>query len=532
MPTTNTGTNTGTKTDTGTASPPSSIAARVAAGEETPPAPWRLAWVVGVGGGVLMALEILASRVLAPHFGSSVYVWGSIISVFLAALSVGYVWGGRLADRNPTLHGLGRQIALAALTLGVLLLFARPAVAYLASATGNSTWGTLVVTTVLFGVPSLLFGFISPYAARLAVRDPARLGGAVGRLYALSTAGSLTGTLACTFAIVPYLELDEGLALLLALTAITALVAIGPEIRREWPTSVMTLLLLGLALRVGLTPAGPKEGILFEQMSPYQTIEVRDHLGIRTLSSDSFTHGSLDLETGFSAHSYPRMAAGALLLQPKIDSMLVLGLGAGHAGTNLQRYFPDMVIDFVDIDPAMAEVARKFFAFKDGPTRRVHIQDGRRFIDQAEQKWDYIYCDTYIGLSVPFHLTTREFLQEVRDHLEPGGVFGLNLAGSYDNPFPRAIYRTVREVFPYVKTFTVPQSSNLYLVASLEPIKNKAELLQLAQELDARHNFDLPLTQILELELRTQIDFSNTDVLVDDYAPTDHLIHLDTSRRR
>lgn len=486
----------------------------------------RLGWVVTVGGGVLMALEILASRVLAPHFGSSVYVWGSIISVFLAALSIGYVWGGRLADRDPTLPGLGRWIALAAIAQGLLLLFARPAVAFLAAATGNSSWGTLVTTALLFGVPSVMMGVISPYAVRLRVDDPTRLGGTVGSLYALSTAGSLAGTLGCTFALVPYLDLDQGLALLLALTAITALVALGAGFRREWAAGLAAAGMLLLSLSGAVASGAPPEGLLYEQMTPYQTIQVRDENGVRKLSSDSISHGAMDLETGITTQAYPRMAAGALVYQPKIESMLVLGLGAGFAGTHLQRYLPGLEVDFVDIDPAMANVARRYFRFEDGPKRRVHIADARRFLDQSDRKWDYIYCDTYIGLSVPFHLTTREFLLEVRDHLNPGGVFGLNLAGNYQAPFPRAIYRTVADVFPHVRTYNVPGLINMLVLATPEPLEPGTDLQARAGQLDAQYGFDLPLQEALRLATREEIDFAGTPVLTDGFAPVDHLIHM------
>jgi spermidine synthase len=490
----------------------------------------RLAWVVSVGGGVLMALEILASRVLAPHFGSSVYVWGSIISVFLAALSTGYVWGGRLADRNPTLAGLGRQLALAAIAQGLLLLFARPAVAWLAAATGNSNWGTLVTTALLFGVPSVMLGVISPYAVRLKVEDHAHLGGTVGGLYALSTAGSLAGTLGCTFALVPYLDLNEGLALLLGLTAITSLVALGaPAFRREWAAGLAAAAMLLLALGGAFRSGAPPEGLLFEQMTPYQTIQVRDEGGVRSLTSDSIDHGAMNLETGITNLSYPRVAAGALVLQPKIDSMLVLGLGAGFAGTHLQRYLPELQADFVEIDPAMAEVAKRFFRFEEGPKRKIHIADARRFLDQSAGKWDYIYCDTYIGLSVPFHLTTREFLLEVRDHLEPGGVFGLNLAGTYEAPFPRAIYRTVADVFPFVRTYYVPGSGNLLVLATADPPPPGTDLQARAHQLDAQYGFDLPLAQVLAKQNREKIDFADTPILVDEFAPVDHLIHLNAA---
>ncbi len=494
----------------------------------TPPLLWyRLAWIVTLGGGILMALEILASRVLAPHFGSSVYVWGSIISVFLAALSVGYVWGGRLADRDPTLAGLGSQVAWAALAQGALAIVARPATAWLASATGHSTWGTLVTTAVLFGIPSVLLGVISPYSVRLAARDPENLGGTVGRLYALSTAGSLAGTLGCTFLIVPYLSLERGLALLLFLTCATALVGLGREVRRFRLATVATVATLMLAGNGWRTVHQPGGGLLYERMTAYQTIEVHEFGGVRYLTSDGVRHGALDLATGDTALAYPQVAVSALLVDPNPGSMLVLGTGAGFAGTHLQRFLPELLIDFVDIDPAMEQIAGRFFGFGAGPTRRLHAVDARRFLDRAEAQWDYIYCDTYIGLAVPFHLATTEFFELAASRLAPDGVFGLNLAGGLSKPFPRAIYRTVRETFPHVLVFKVPASGNLLLLARRSPFAAPEELSRRAAELDRRHGFPLPLTQVLQLRQKIDLDFTDTPVLRDQFAPVDRLLHLD-----
>ncbi len=438
----------------------------------------RLGWVVAAGGGILMALEILASRVLAPHFGSSVYVWGSIISVFLAALSLGYVWGGRLADREPTLAGLGRQVAWAAFAQGALLLAARPATAWLGDATGGSAWGTLLAATALFGPPSVLLGVISPYAVRL------------------------------------------------ALTALTALAALAGALRREPLPALVVAGVLALAVRAWVAPAGPDGGLLFEQMTPYQTLRVRDAHGVRTLESDRVHHSAMRLSDRQPALAYARAAPAVLVLQPDLDSMLVLGMGAGHAGTYLQSLRPGLTLDFVDIDPAVPAVAARYFGFREAPGRRVHVADGRRFLDRSDRRWDYIYCDTYIGLSVPFHLTTREFLELVRARLAPGGVFGLNLAGSLARPFPRAIYRTVLDVFPHAWAFAVPGSGNLLVLATDGEPPNPEEMARRAAALDREFGFEQPLAYLVARRVREGIDFAGTPVLSDRFAPVDRLLHL------
>jgi len=182
--------------------------------------------VVSVTGAVIMALEILSSRILAPEFGNSVFVWGSIISVFLAALSIGYYLGGRFADRNPEITTLARLISLAALFQAGLIVVGGPITSAIGSLTHGSPAGTLLATTILFGPPSILLATVSPFVVRLAARDLSELGNTAGRLYAVSTAGSLVGTLLCTFVLIPHLEVRQILSLLLLATALVAILGL------------------------------------------------------------------------------------------------------------------------------------------------------------------------------------------------------------------------------------------------------------------------------------------------------------------
>jgi predicted membrane-bound spermidine synthase len=363
----------------------------------------RFYWVVAVSGGVLMALEILSSRVLAPHFGNSVYVWGSIISVFLAALSLGYLWGGRLADRRPSVAALGQMIALAAACQAVLLFFGQRLAGSLADLTGGTPTGTLLATSVLFGPTSVLLATVSPWAVRLAARDLGHLGGTAGRLFALSTVGSLAGTLACTFLLIPFLELRHILALLMAVTAVTSCVALVGSFRAEAPTTLLAVLLLVFAVP-GASYVSRRAGdLVYERVTPYQTLQIREREGIRVLESDRVPQAAIHLGGGESAMPYTGAVAAAWLLNPEIRRAAMIGLGGGSVGQYLTARVPGLSIDYVDIDPAVPEIARRFFAFREGPRMKVTVDDGRRFLQRSATTWDLIYCDAYIGLSVPFH---------------------------------------------------------------------------------------------------------------------------------
>lgn len=180
-----------------------------------------------------MALEIVSSRVLAPQFGNSVYVWGSIIGVFLAAMSIGYVWGGQLADRAPRLPVLGRLILLAGVAQAVIIAIGARVVDAIGTWTGGAPAGTLLAASFLFGPATVLLATVSPYAVRLAAREVEQLGNTAGRLYALSTAGSLLGTVGATFGLIPYLGLRTIQAVLLVITVVVGVAGLSGAWRRE-----------------------------------------------------------------------------------------------------------------------------------------------------------------------------------------------------------------------------------------------------------------------------------------------------------
>ena len=486
----------------------------------------RFYWVVAACGAVLMALEMLSSRVLAPHFGNSVYVWGSIISVFLAALSLGYVWGGRLADRHPSMAALGRLVVLAAGFQALLLVAGPRLAAWLGELTGGTPSGTLLATAVLFGPASVLLATVSPYAVRLAAQDLGRLGNTAGRLYALSTLGSLAGTLGCTFGLIPFLELRQIVGLLTAATAVTAVVALAGSLRSEAPAVALAALLLVLTVAAASRPERLQGDLIYERVTAYQTLQVRERNGVRILESDRIWQAAVRLSDGEPSLSYPRFAASALLVQPRIRRMLVIGLGGGSAGSYLQRRLPGLEVDYVDIDPAIPEVARRFLLFREGPRTRVYVADGRNFLRRAKQRWDFIYVDAYIGLSVPFHLTTIQFLEEVERHLEPGGVFGLNLAAGLTDPFSQAMYRTVRERFRSVYLLRVTNSLNAVVIASELPELAQEELAARGRELDRRWRFDPSLAEMASRRRAVAFDLAAVPVLSDEFAPVDRLIRL------
>ncbi len=488
--------------------------------------------IVALSGAVVMALEILSIRILSPTYGNSVEVWGSIISVFLAALAGGYTLGGRLADRYPSLAALGWLLLAAGAAQTVLLMGALPLTAAIGRATGSSAVGPLLAAAVLFGPTTVALATVSPFAVRLSARDLDRLGGVAGRLYALSTAGSLVGTLGCTFVLIPFVDLATILSTLLTLTALCAATAFVGERRRGARGLLLAALLVVFAMASPSITARPDRSLLARQLTPYQTLELRDRAGRRTLFSDGQLHSSIEVSSGLPALHYVRQSTAALLFGEPREA-LILGLGGGTLAGYLRRALPELAIDHVEVDPAVLAIAERFFGFAPGPRDRVHLRDARVFLEESTAKWDLIVCDTYVGLAIPFHLTTSEFFRLTRDRLRPGGVLLVNVAGSLSRSFPRAILATVLQAYAQVYAFRVPLSENTLVVATAaaEAVSDD-ELRRRASALDDRFDYDPSFSRVFAFRVDPLPEVALQEALVDEFAPVDRLLHLDRRHDR
>ena len=209
--------------------------------------------------------------------------------------------------------------------------------------------------------------------------------------------------------------------------------------------------------------------------------------------------------------------------------MLVLGMGAGTVGVYLQRRLDGLSVDYVDVDPEVPRLARRFFGFADGPRSRVHVDDARRFLANSDERWDLILVDTYVGLSVPFHLTTAEFMGEAARHLTPDGVFALNLAAGLDDDFSRAIWSTVRRSFPAARAFQARGAGNVWVIAGPGAVGYLPDLQARARELDRRWTFEPSLTALLAQEVAVS-DMPLGEPLRDAFAPVEHLIPVGKMR--
>jgi spermidine synthase len=527
---------------------------------------FALGFAVFTSGAVLLGMELAASRVLAPYFGNSLFVWGALIGVVLAGLSLGYWLGGVLADRLPA-----TQLLLAAMGLGALLVLLVPVIdapvlEWVVEWDPGPRLNPLVTAVILFGPASVVLASVSPIAVRLAVTSVDTAGRTAGRLYATSTAGSIAGTLLTAFWLVPEL----GVSQLLAAAATVLLVALAERLPGAAVVAVIATVGAGIAT-VGIAPAesgGRLEGaaaqnwspvyrsredgsreidfaaggfdVVFQQDTRYHHLAVVDDgSGSRYLRFDNSFQSGMTIGRPFATlFRYTDYFDLALAYNPDAKSVLFVGLGGASAPKRFWRDFPSLDLQVVELDPVVVDVAHRYFALPEESQRlQIDVEDGRRYLARNDAKYDVIAIDAYFSDSIPFHLTTREFVQLLRDRLAPGGVVVANIIGSVEGPgskLLRSFVRTYKTAFPSVAVHPViePNDSgslnelrNLMLVATEGALPGEEFLLERWRELAPAGAPDLeaPIRDRYDKPLR----FDDVPTLTDDYAPTDSLLLVD-----
>jgi predicted membrane-bound spermidine synthase len=474
------------------------------------------ALVFGAGIGAL-ATEITASRLLAPYFGSSTVVWANLIGIILAALSVGYWLGGRIADRSPRASLLGFIVLGSAVCVAAIPFVAKPfldvTVEGLDEASAGAVIGSFVAVLLLFAPPVVLLGMVAPFAIRLAVSNLATAGTVAGRLYALSTAGSLLGTFLPALLLIPAIGTQRTFLVVSALLAASACFVLGARY-------LVVAALLGVLVAIPPGAVKGEPGLIHEETSFYQYIQVVERADGRRV---------LHLNEGVAVHSVWRpdsvltggvwdtfLALPPLLGRPVRD-VAILGNAAGTTARAFGVYYPHAEIDGVELDPAVSRVGRTYFGLADNPRLTVHDADARPFLRSTDERYDLIVVDAYHQPYVPFYLATREFFRLVRERLAPGGVVALNVAAVPDDKrLVRAIGGTLATELPQVLVWPALRF-NTVVLGLTRPLTQT----QLARRLQSGPPALAPLRRLLAREA-SQLEVSSRP-WTDDRAPVEWL---------
>lgn len=519
-----------------------------------------------VSGAVLLGVEIAASRVLSPFFGNSLYVWGSLIGVVLAGLAIGYWGGGVLADRWPVPGLLIAVILAGGTSVLAIPLLDQHVLEWIVSWDPGPRLDPLVASVALFGPTSIMLAGVTPIAIRLRAVAIARLGRTAGRLFSVSTVGSIAGTFLTAFWLIPELGTDQLLAVGAAtLFAGAGIVAVAERLPVAVGCAAVAIggavsLALVLAPETGgtlsriearnwspvyrlrgqdrLQPVADYTGfkVVFRKDTQYHRLAVVDDETSRTLRFDSSYQSAMDLKDPFKTeYDYTDYLQLGLAYNPRAKNVLFIGLGGGSAPKRFWRDFPALRLQVVEIDPVVLDVAHRYFAVPKSPRLSIAVRDGRRWLAKDRRRWDVIAVDTYYGDGIPFHMATREFVELARSRLAPGGVIVTNLIGSVrgsGSKLFRSIYRTYRSVFPTTTVHPVidrpgpveDETLNLILVATESPAPDEAFLIERWRSMRSRAPKAPDLTIPIRNRLDGHIRIDDVPTLTDDYAPTDALL--------
>jgi spermidine synthase len=497
--------------------------------------------LVLVAGAVLMGLEIVGSRILAPYFGNSVFVWGSLISLFLIALSAGYYIGGGWSDRHPSRVLLNSIVLAVAAWMFFIPVMADPVCdALLRSGFGEKS-GPFLAAGVLFLLPSIGMGMVSPFAIRLATETVSSVGKTAGTLYALSTLGSILGTMLTTFVLIPAFGASailQGLAAALLLTAaLTFPFASRGSAARGLAVALAVAAagVFGLSKSEASLPYGLE--LVREINSPYHHIAVIDDTtaGYRQLKFDRFSESQIQINPPHEPplHYYTRYFHLALAAKPETRRALFIGAGGGVGPRAFHMHDAAMEIDVVDIDQKVLDVAELDFFLEKSPNMRLIAADGRTFICNApDGHYDCILLDAFtIGGRIPFHLVTTEFFKLCREKLAPGGVFVMNINSAVHgekSQIFQSMYKTIEAAFPGVDSFALgsqfgarDDSTNIIFVAvnrdapmTPEDWTTAADAYESASYVDQSQ-----MQSMIKDHLQTLPDMNAAAVFTDDFAP-------------
>jgi spermidine synthase len=482
---------------------------------------------VFVCGTVVMIYEIIGSRIVSPFIGTSTYVWTSLIGVILGSLSLGYWLGGRVADKRPDAKILALAVFLAGGMISLTILIKDVILATVASFPTGLEIKSVVAAVLLFAPASVALGFVTPYAVRLKMQSVEDAGKTVGRLYALSTIGSIVGTFAAGFVLIPFVGSIRTLYILAASLIVLSLV-IAPFAFSRTNFALLTLFVLGIAgseaavyyqLRVGGLRDFDTE---YSRVQIFHATDQKTGRPIRAMATDPyFVQSVIYLDGDDLFASYTRYYHLLPYLRPGFRNSLMIG-GAGFTfPTNYLLAYPVATIDVVEIDPQMDDIARDHFRLDNDPRMRIINDDGRVFLKRAPTgSYNAVMMDAFGSLfSVPYQLTTIEAVREIDRVLDSEGVVIFNLGSAISgnaSRFLQSEFATYRAVFPSVHLFKVNREKTDEQVQNLIIVACKTECLP-GQSTSA----DEKVEQLLASRYIDNFPL-NEPVLTDDLAPVEY----------
>ena len=472
--------------------------------------------IVFFSAAIIMSLELVGSRIIAPHLGSSLVVWTALITVVLGSLAAGGWWGGKAADHNTSPAFLSRLLLLSSVYILIVAWAKEPLLTVIRNTMFDIRISALAATGAILAAPSFLLGAVLPYTVKLTFSSRQKLGRHVGNLYALSTIGSIVGTLATGFYLLSYLGntlLLRGIGIALLLLA---LVNGSP-----FPTKhrLHNLWIFFFLICFLFTPPRPANWVE-DADTQYGRVIILDHTDALTGVTARSMQVDLSIMSRVSIGSDTLIDNVYYFFQlgdyfaPGIDHALMLGGGGYVFPKNFLSVHERASIDVVEIDPKITQLAYKYFDLPRDPRLTIYHEDARTFLNKNTQTYDVIYSNLYNASgTIPFHTITKEAITQISNALNEDGVVLVNIVGPVEGTegaFTRSAYHTYKSVFPNVLLFAHPRHS--FLVAQKNPYTALPQ------------STNPTISRLLSMHYTAPIP-ADVPILTDDYAPVDQMFH-------
>lgn len=509
---------------------------------------------VFVTGAAVLIVEIVAIRIFAPHYGNTIYTTSSVIGTVLAALSLGYYMGGLLSDKYPNYSFFYGIISVSGLSI-IFIRFLENTILPIFSPLFPITVGLLLSSVFIFFTPAFLLGTLSPFAIKLYhvkyVQDVAlpkagqfnmmnkkdigqdKVGSQSGEVFFWSTLGSIAGSLLSGFVFIPHFGVNF---IVMATGIIISIWGLcGFLISQPKNSKILIMIILFFLSEIFLlwfsTPPKPNE-VIYEKDGIYEKIKITDGQWkgrpARFLSQDKSQSAAMYLDSDELAYDYTKYYELYKLINPNATSAFLIGGGAYSIPKALLNDSPKMQVDVTEIEPELFGLARKYFNLQANPRLANYTEDGRRFLNKNQKKYDIIVSDVYYSLfSIPIHFTTKEFFSLAKSRLSDNGVFIGNFAGDLDKKHPSLILseiKTFKNIFPNSYFFAVdsitsknPQNIIFLGINGQKKIDFKGDLILKSNnpiiKTVPQKNIDL-----------ADFEFSQYQEITDDFSPIEYLV--------
>lgn len=496
---------------------------------------YLLGAVVFICGAVVMIFELVGSRLLGPYLGGSIYVWTSLIGVILGSMSLGYWLGGKIADKKADFDGLSRIIFFSGIFIVLTIILKDVVPQFLMPSGLRVEISSLASSIILFAPTSILLGMVSPYSVKLRINSLDNSAAVVGNLYAISTLGSILGTFAAGFFIIPFLGSKNILILLFLVLFITSAVVFLFSKKFQAKTMVSVLIIFLLSggfvwfISQGDSADAFGTGLVFDKDTQYNRVLLLendwDGKPVRELITDPLSiQSAMFLDSDDLVFPYTKYYHLARYFNPGFKNSLMIGGGAYSFPKDYLKKYTDAKIDVVEIDPGITQIAKEYFKLEDNSRLKNYNEDGRVFLNQTKNKYDAIFGDAFSSAaSIPFQLTTKEAVQKQYDILNDNGVVVLNLLSAISGEkgdFLRAEYATFKSVFPQVYLF-LPDGPTIQ-----DQMQN---IILVALKSNKTFNFktkDKEISGYLKNLFAGEIK-NDMPVLTDDFAPVEYYRYKD-----